>query len=498
LQTPVSLIGKLCFGLGTFSLSLAVGCGNGGRLILPHTTGNYSVSSLSGSYVYEIHGFLADNEPYREIGVFTADGAGNITGGSDIFASSLSGGAITNSSSVTGSYSVGNDGTGTITLNSTGLGAFAQSRQINLALTLASTSKVDLMEIDVFAAGAGQAELQDSTAAGTVPNGTFVFRSHAESDPQTLAPTSSVGVITVANGTVSSGNEDRNRLTVGTSSVSLTAGIFNSSAGTASVTDSTSFTGNFFYFMVNSGKFVFLSGDVNAVASGSAEAQSGAVGNGPSGTYVFGSRGDDSAFNADLATAGEFTANTGAISGSEDVMQEGSLSQNVSISTCYNAGANGRVVVSDCSTSTAQQIFWMVNPSRAFFLDISTSGAEDGTADLQTVSSFSASTFKGQFAMVMDGADATPEGLARIGILQFDGSSKLTLSELANGSFSGPTNPGAMSGNYQVSSNGRVVGSVSNNGGGVGFIFYAISASEAYALQPDSGTNTSGSIELQH
>lgn len=100
--------------------------------------------------------------------------------------------------------------------------------------------------------------------------------------------------------------------------------------------------------------------------------------------------------------------------------------------------------------------------------------------------------------MVMDGADATPEGLARIGTLQFDGSSKLTLSELANGSLIGPTNPGAMSGNYQVSSNGRVVGSVSNNGGGVDFIFYAISGSEAYALQPDSATNTSGSIELQH
>jgi len=478
-------------------LSLAVGCGNGGSLILPHTTGNFSASSLNGSYVYEIHGFLVDNESYREIGVFTADGAGNITGGSDVFASSLSGGAISSSSSVTGSYSVGNDGTGTITLNSTGLGAFAQS-QINLALTLSSTSKVALMEVDSFAAGAGLAELQDSTAAGTAPNGTFVFRSHAESDPQTLVPASSVGVITVANGTVSSGNEDRNRRTVGTSSVSLTSGIFNSSTGTASVTDSTSFTGNFFYLMVNSGKFVFLSSDVNAVASGSAEAQSGAVGNGPSGTYVFGSRGDDSVFNADLATAGEFTANAGAISGTEDVMQEGSLSQNVSISSCYNAGANGRVVVSDCSTSTAQQIFWMVNPSRTFFLDISTSGVEDGTADLQSVSSFSASTFKGQFAMVMDGADANFEGLARIGILQFDGSSKLTLSELANGSSSGPTNPGAMSGNYQVSSNGRIVGSVSNNGGGVGFILYAISGSEAYALQPDSGTNTSGSIELQH
>jgi hypothetical protein len=501
LQLTSSFIGKLCFALGITSLSLAVGCGNGGSLVLPHTTGNYSDSSLNGSYVYDLHGFLLDNESYREIGVFTTDGAGHITAGNDVFSSSFSGGAITNSSNLTGSYSVFRDGTGTITLNGTGLGAFAQSSQINLAITLASTSRAALMEIDAFAAGAGKAELQDTSVAGTAPNGTFVFRLHAETDPQTLTSASSVGVISIANGTVTGGSEDRNRLTTGTSSVSLTSGTFNSSTGVASLTDSANFTGNFFYFMVNSGKFVFISSDTGAVASGSAEAQSGALANGLSGTYVFGSRGEDSFFPADLASAGQFTASSGAISGTEDLMQQGALSQNVTISSCYTAGANGRVVVSDCSTSVTQQIFWMVNPSRAFFLDSSTSGAEDGTADLQTVSSFSASTFKGQFAMVMDGADGTGaslQGLARVGILQFDGSSKLTLSELANGSFSGPTNPGAMSGNYQVSSNGRIVGSLSNSNGGLDLIMYAISGSEAYALQPDTATNTSGTVELQH
>jgi hypothetical protein len=362
------------------------------------------------------------------------------------------------------------------------------------------------MEADGFAVGGGDAELQDSSVTGGAPNGTFVFRFHSEIDPQTFAPASTVGTITVSNGTVSSGSEDRNRLTVGTSSVSLPSGTFSGPAGTASLTDSTNFTANFLYFMVNSGKFVFLSSAAGAVGSGSAELQSGTVGNGLSGSYVFGSRGDDSFSAADLATVGQFTTSQGGIgfgmlTGIEDVMQEGAYSANVGISGCMNATSNGRVVITTSSgtacTGTVQQIFWMVSPSRAFFLDSSTSTVEDGTADLQTVNSFSASTFQGQFAMLMDGVDAQG-ALARIGLLQFDGSSKLTLSELANASSTGTTNPGAMSGNYQVGSNGRIVGSVSNSGGGLDFIMYAISGSEAYTLQPDSGTNTSGMVELQH
>lgn len=502
MRPSVPVISRFWLGPAILSLVAAVGCGNGGGVILPHPTGNYSDASLSGSYVYQIHGLLVDNEVYREIGVFTADGSGHITAGSDDFASSGSGGVISNTSSVTGSYSIANDGTGSITLNSTGLGTFVQSTQVNLAVTLVSTSKVDLMEGDNFAVGAGDAELQDSSVAGTAPSGTFVFRLHSEVDPQTFAPSSSVGALTISNGSVSGGIEDRNRLTGGTSSVSLTGGSFNGSAGTASVTDSTNFTANFLYFMVNSGKFVFLTAS-GAVGSGSAEIQSGAVGNGLSGNYAFGSRGDDSAFNADVATVGQFTAtattaSSGTISGIEDAMQEGTSFPSISISSCYTAGPNGRVVVSDCATTALQQIFWMISPSRAFFLDSNTSIVEDGTADLQTTNSFSAATLKGQFAMVMDGIDVTPEGLARVGTLQFDGSSKLTLSELANNSTSGTVNPGAMTGSYQVGSNGRIIGSVTNSGGGLDFVMYAVSGSDAYALQVDTNTNTSGTVELQH
>lgn len=493
---------------GLASLAFAVGCGGSG-VVIPHPTGNFSDASFKGSYVYEIHGFLADanNSPYRETGVITADGSGHITAGTDAFRSSaVSGAPIQNN--VTGTYTVASDGTGQIVLNSAALGAGFGSSQISLAVTLSSTSKAALMEADIFASGAGTAELQDPTAIAAAPNGTFVFRLHQEVQTPTFARASEVGFFTFASGSLSAGIMDQNVLSVGLNSLGLTGGTVNSptalGAGTGSITDSSGAITGFLYYIVNSGKFVMLASNSGAVGSGSAEAQSGAVGNGLAGSYAFGSRGDDFNF-AGIATAGQFVGSGATISaGTLDSMQDAAPTQQATSFTgtpttaTSNPSSQGRVQVT-LSTGTPV-IFWMVSPSRAFFLDNpSNPAAEDGTADLQTTKSISAASLKGQYAIVMDGIDATSEGLARIGTLQFDGSSKLTLVELANASQSGTgaTNPGAMAGRYQVGTGGRFTGTMSNGGGGLDLVGYAVSGSQAYTLQVDSGTNTSGTIQLQ-
>src|SRR5436309_11500658 len=126
----------------------ATGCGYGGNNIV-HTTGNYSNASLNGTYVYQIHGQPFSGF-YREIGAFTADGAGHITAGSDD--SSVNAGGLP--VSFTGSYQVFNDGTGSITFNNSGLGG-----GITLAITLVSSSQIELMEADSFVA-TGEANFQ--------------------------------------------------------------------------------------------------------------------------------------------------------------------------------------------------------------------------------------------------------------------------------------------------------------------------------------------------
>ncbi len=482
------LVHKLCLALLIFALALAVGCGGGGNVVLPPSTGNYSAASLSGSYVYQVHGFSTLG-PYREVGVFTTDGAGRITGGSD----DLSVAGVV-SHSITGTYSVAGDGTGFLTINPTALG------QITFAITLASPSKVYLMEADNFADGAGVAELQSSPL--TTPAGTYVYRLH-QLALSGQNPVSEVGAMTITGGAVA-GNFDQNL--GGTSSqLTLTSGTFNSpnlqGRGTGSITDNTNFTTNFIYYMANAGKLAFLVTNSGVIEAGSAEAQSGAVANGLSGSYAFGSRGDFGTSFDSAATVGEFTASGGNITAySDDLMQLGTYG-NDSFTGAYTTQANGRVAVS-LNSGVQQDVFWMVSPTQAFFLVNDPSRVEDGTADLQTVGAFSPATFNKQYAMVMDGVDdvVAPEILARIGTATFDGSSKLSINELANASNSGAggQSPGGISGNYQVSTNGRVAGSLTSQTGFLTLVMYGVSGTDAYVLQVDPFTNTSGMIELQH
>ena len=484
-------------GLGAAILALfaAVGCGYGGHVTIVNTTGNYSNSSLNGTYVYEIHGHSAIGV-YREVGAFTADGAGHITAGSDD--SNLAGNI-----SFTGTYQIFNDGTGSISFNNSGLGS------INLAITIVSSSKIYLMEGDAFADGGGVAELQ-SAAATTTPNGTFVFRLHEFSSVESASKSASeVGAVSISGGTVNGDRVDQNL--GGTSALfNLTGGTFSAPAGmgrgTATITGSSGFSRNLIYYIVDASKLVLLVSNVNAIGSGVAEAQSGAVSNGLSGNYAFGSRGDDPTPNqipSLSATVGNLSASSGAISSFNfDAMQDGGYS-NGSTTGTYTTSADGRTVLT--LSGNSPEVFWMVNPSQAFFLISSGSDVEDGTADLQTVNSFSASTMKGQYAMLMDGVDAFSgvEDLARVGVMQFDGSSKLSLAELVNATNTGlgaqQPQGGGLTGNYQIDTTGRIVGTVSNSSNlPLDLVMYAVSGSDAYVLQPDTNFQISGTVSLQH
>jgi len=491
------------FGFGIFLLLASAGCGSNGSATLVHTTGNFSNATLSGSYVYQIHGIASPNGvnlvPYRQVGVFVADGNGNITGGSDDSSFGASGVAIT------GAYTVSSDGTGSITFNNSSIGT-----ALNFAITVSGSSQVQMIENDSALNGGGNAVSQDSTAAGTIPSGTFVLRLHQEQSAQNSGEEASqVGAFALSGGAGSGAmDQDLNgTLTTPGLNASFNAPV-SFGRGTATLTDTTaSFTTDLVYYVVNSNQFVLLVNSGGAIGSGSAEAQSGVVsGTGLSGTYAFGSRGDDLSSGVDgVATVGLFTANAGSLSGNQDVMQDGNYTANAGFpSTCFTAGAaggmNGRVAAtsggSPCS-GTITQVFWMVSPNRAFFLDNTGTTFQDGTADLQTTNSFSASTFKGQFAMVMDGFDlVNGQPLARVGALQFDGTSKASLAEDANGLLSGVVQQG-LTGSYTVGANGRVVENLSGSNGFLDLVMYPVSGSQAYILQQDGGIITSGTVILQ-
>jgi len=144
----------------------------------------------------------------------------------------------------------------------------------------------------------------------------------------------------------------------------------------------------------------------------------------------------------------------------------------------------------------------MISPSQAFFLTNNTSKVEDGTIDLQTVSSFSTATLNGQYAFVMNGLNFTPLFLSRVGWISWNGSGSLNWNEVANAGQTGVpatlSQPGILAGSYTAGTNGRVtatVNSLSVNPNDL--VFYLISGSSAYVLQNDSGYEIAGAMKLQ-
>src|ERR1700693_1703408 len=106
----------LCLGLVSLLFCLACGTGSGGVPgFIPK--GNFSNANLKGQYVYQIEGFDFRNfnnvVPYREAGVFTANGNGLITTAADDFSEGT--GIVPTIG--TGSYSISKDGTGSMSFN---------------------------------------------------------------------------------------------------------------------------------------------------------------------------------------------------------------------------------------------------------------------------------------------------------------------------------------------------------------------------------------------
>ena len=157
-------------------LMLTLGCGSSGSSV--PIKGNFSNSSLKGNYEYQVFGIAIDPNNnvtnFAEAGVFVADGNGHITSGTDDFNQSGS----YSSQPITGSYTIGKDGTGIINFTLTNV---APPNTFSFAVTMLSTSKLYVTEADLFANGSGEANLQDTSKFSSAPSGTFVVRAHTVS-----------------------------------------------------------------------------------------------------------------------------------------------------------------------------------------------------------------------------------------------------------------------------------------------------------------------------
>jgi len=491
---------QLLLGLTLALLGFAMACGSSGSSI--PITGNFGPSSMKGNYTFHLYGVDVSGNQYAEAGVFVADGSGHITSGTDDF-NQLNSGSPLVSNAITGTYSIGNDGNGQIIFTLTNVAP--PNNTFSVAITLVSTSKLYMTEIDLFANAYGTATLQDTTAFTAPPNGTFAFRIH---DKAATTSAALVGAMTSNGGTIS-GTLDELRSGTLNPNVTVTSGSFSApdttGRGTMTFTDTLSITSSYVYYVIDANTVEVIQSDPNNLGLGRFEKQSGGTFT-LSGNYVFGSRGDTNGAIPILAvhSVGGFTADgTSAITGGAyDSVQDGNLITNQPFTGSFTSTPNGRFAVTfnPSGSSPINEVFWMVSSSRVFFLVADSAKVEDGTIDAQQTASFSNSSLSGQYAYLNGGFDFTPEQLTRVGTFIPNGNGSLNLNEVVN-AFTPTTgailNNPVVPGTYTVAANGRATATLSGATNTIDLVLYLVSPSQAYVLQGDAGTEISGETTLQ-
>jgi len=466
-----------------FALAALVGAlvflpGCGGSSSIQSLGGGFSGASLKGQYVIAQTGIGINqagtsSDPFSETIVFTADGTKNLNVTVDDF--DQTGGPYGLSSPIAGTYGVNSDGTGFLSFNGS-----------NYSITMIDDSHFYVIESDTFATASGYGEKQDTTAFSAPPSGNFVFKAHQ------IDFSSRVGGIAITAGAIS-GTEDllnfgfisSNQAIASTTSMNTPNA---SGRGTFALSDGSSFN----YYVVNSGKFHFMSNSSSgSLEIGQAEAQTGGpfslttLASGSS--YVFGSSGDTS-FPVGIHSAGVFTtdSNGNITAGAVDYVQDANVYTNLPVSGgSYTLAADGRGQINLTLTggTIGPQIFWMVNGTSAYFLVNSTAAVEDGTFSQQQAAPFSSFTSHATF--VMDGFDTAYKD--RVGALA-PTSGGFNWNQAAN-SFDANQGIGAPSalgtnGTIQIGSNGRAT--VTVNGVTSSLVFYLSSPNTGFMVQEDA------------
>ncbi len=141
------------------------------NVIAPITISTFNSSFQAGTYILQAQGVDSSLSPYQFAAAIVLDGNGNITGGEQT-ANYISSGSLSDTN-LTGSYFLGNDGRGTITINTNddniGVETFAF---VYLSPSQALISQMDLGDAFTGASATGTMNKQSST---TAPTGGYAF-----------------------------------------------------------------------------------------------------------------------------------------------------------------------------------------------------------------------------------------------------------------------------------------------------------------------------------
>jgi hypothetical protein len=455
-------------------------------------------SELNGNYAFTFSGISGNgsiSSVFGAVGRFTADGAGNLTNG-ELVTNGVGAGAAS-PQSFTGTYAVGADNRGVMTLSFSGSSA-------KLAFAMMANGNAQFIEFDASGGsgtiGSGTMEKADTTAYSTSRiTGDYAFGAAGFDNANNRAAiagrftSNGTGTFTNAAGDVNAyGTDYSMNFTAASYAVSNTA----TGRGTmrlAFTFGGTPDTMNFVFYIVNSGKLFLMESDAVSPATPLlngvfAQQQIPAGGfnnsslNGNMVLYLTGFSVCSSGSRVPKAGVGLLTANgSGALSLTWDENYCSAPNSFTDAAGTYSVATNGRTSIA-IGGNILVAYLESLNQAILFDFDVN---ALFGFAEPQAAGSFNNGTLKGTYA----GYATNPTGF---GVTVFsseftaDGTSpsgSMTGSEDI-GASSGPVSGAAFKATYSVGSsptNGRGTMTVTSGTGG-NAVFYMISPSKFVAV----------------
>jgi len=461
-----------------------------------HGQANTGVNNaeLNGNYAFTFSGVSGNgsiSSVYGAVGRFTADGAGNVTNG-ELDTNTVGGGAV--AQSFTGTYAIGTDHRGVMTLN---IGA-------RLAFAMMANGNAQFIKFDASGGagtiGSGTMEKADTTAFNTARiTGDYAFGAAGLDNANNRAAiegrftSNGTGTFTNAAGDVNAYGTDY--------SMNFTAAnytVSNTATGRGTMRLAFTFGGtpdsmNFVFYVVNSGKLFVMESDVVTIAT---PLLNGVVVQQqiPAGGFSNASLNGNMVLSlTGLSLCGSGAVVPKAVAGLLTTNGNGSLSVTYDENYCrapnsvtgaagtYSVASNGRISIAIGGYSL---VAYLANLNQ-IFLFVSDSNVLFGFGEPQAAGSFTNSVLMGTYA----GLATSPVGF---GVVVFSGEFSAngvtptgTIAGTEDiGAPTGP-NPGvAFNATYSVSpspTNGRGTMTVTSGNGGTAVI-YMISASKFVAV----------------
>jgi hypothetical protein len=498
------------------TLAVLAGCGSSSNKTVAPPTGAFSDSNLKGTYVFSVVGSdSAAGNFLAMTGTLTADGRGNVTGGTFDLNNPHGAGVVSPLTISSGSkYSVTSDGRGIATLN-TSAGAFG------FDFVLSSNEGGQITEFDPNGSGSGTLDLQSTVAQADIV-GSYAFNLTGTSGvgsticgfnpgATVTIPLATVGAFTLGNdGSITAGVEDINNNCFsvgGVNGLAISSGSVNLTTGKAILTSSAG-TFNFDVFPINSSHLKFIETDSSPAVVGDAFTQTSSI---PAGNNVFTIAGFDSVAGGPFTAAGIIdTDGSGSVKSDsvEDINDFGVAAEvgtvtGSTISGNYTALSGGRSVltltafVNGNNGSGCTSCQFAVYPSSGGLqlLEIDGGGTTSGIAYLQGPSPTLAS---GQgYGMNLSGANFTL-GAEEDDIAEFTNNNG-TFTGRVDFNDQGSTSPDlTFSSAYSADSTVPGRGTVTPSANGFDLVTYVVNSSTVVFVETDSNQVALGSFAMQN